>query len=228
MSLLEVKNLNSFYGSMHILFDISLSVETGEIVCIIGRNNAGKTTLLLSIIGLLKSITGKIIFDGKDITGLPVYKRVKMGISYVPDYRGIFSSLTTLQNLRLATLQSKQSDLELAFKYFPELYNHLNKKGGSLSGGERTICSIARAIIQQPKLLLLDEPSGGLAPIMRDRISNILKELKKRNISMLIVEENVDVALELADTIFVLQEGRIVFRGNPEKVGEFIKERKIV
>ncbi|MEM2376661.1 MAG: ABC transporter ATP-binding protein [Sulfolobales archaeon] len=224
MSLLEVKDLCSSYGSAQVVFDVSLEVKSGEIVCLLGRNGAGKTTTILSILGLVKIKKGVILFNGEDITNIPVYERVRRGIGYVPDNRGIFSDLTTFENLKIATIASKTT-IDIAYEYFPELKEHLYKKGKNLSGGERTMCAIARALILNPKLLIMDEPFTGLSPGMVDRLVTILKRItKETGKAILLSEENIPLALELADRIYIMQEGRITFNGSPSEAAKVIEK----
>jgi branched-chain amino acid transport system ATP-binding protein len=222
MSLLEVNGICCFYGTAQALFDVSLEVGNNEVVCLLGRNGAGKTSTLRSILGIVRPKKGSISFEGKDITNEPVHERVKMGIGYVPDYRGIFSELSCLQNLKLATV-GKRGDLDAAFKYFPELRQHLHKKGRSLSGGEQRMCALGRALILNPKLILLDEPLGGLAPVIVNRLATSVRELKKER-SILLVEENAQWALDLADRVYIMQEGKMVFGGTPQEASAVIKK----
>jgi len=219
--LLEVENINTFYGDSHILFDVSFNVDQGEIVAYLGRNGGGKTTTLRSIMGLTPIRNGKIKFAGREISKEPVYSRTIMGIGYVPEYRGIFPELTVSENLMLAATGSKIKSYEQVFDYFPVLKNYLDTNAGSLSGGEQQMLSTGRALLGDKKLLILDEPTQGLAPLVAKSLVTSFHKIKGKT-SILLVEQNVNLALDLADRVYIMRDGHIVFDGLPSEV----KERK--
>jgi branched-chain amino acid transport system ATP-binding protein len=221
MNLLKVDNLSCFYGTGQVTFNVSLAVDKGEIVTIVGRNGAGKTSLLRGILGLIRT-TGKIIFLGNDISNKPTYERIRAGIGYMPDYFGIFGDLTVLQNLKLASVISN-TNIDYALEYFPELKGHLAKKAMYLSGGERRMLALARAILLKPKLIILDEPFSGLAPLIVNRLVKVLKELKEENTSFLITEDNVLRAAKYTDKFYYMREGKIIFKGGSDAVEEVKK-----
>lgn len=226
-ALLEVDRIDSFWGTAQVLWDISLEVERGKVVALLGRNGAGKTTTLRNIIGLTKPRKGSIKFKGQDVTPKPAHERARMGISYVPDYSGVFHNLTCLENLRLTQVGFKNVDLDLAFKYFPSLRDHLRKGGRSLSGGEQRMLGVARACLTKPELMLLDEPTSGLSPGFVSILSAMIKEIKNET-SLLLVEENVPLALSLADRVYIIVEGKMVFGGPPEEARSVAEKYIIV
>lgn len=217
--MLKVENLSSGYGKIRVLKDISLYVDKGEIVCLLGANGAGKSTILKTISGILRAETGTIIFKDNDITNRKPEYLVKLGISHVPEGRQIFGELTVKQNLILGcysknTKKKKIEELmESCFGLFPVLKTRINQKAGTLSGGEQQMLAIARALMSEPRLILFDEPSLGLAPIIVDRIMETIKELKERDISILIVEQNINAVLRIADRGYIIETGRIVKEG---------------
>ena len=214
--MLEVNNIDSFWGTGQVLWDVSLEVGKGEVVALLGRNGAGKTTPLRNIIGLAKPRNGSIKFKGQDVTRAPAYERAKMGMTYVPDNAGVLNTLTCLENLRLTQVAHKDVDLDLAFEYFPQLRRHLSKRGRSLSGGERRILGLARALLTKPDLILLDEPSSGLSPGVASLLAENIRKISHK-ITLLLVEENVPLALSLSDRVYILVEGKILFHGPPEE-----------
>lgn len=226
-ALLEVNNIDSFWGTAQVLWDISLEVETGKVVALLGRNGAGKTTTLRNIIGLSKSIKGSIKFKGQDVTRKPAHERAKMGMSYMPDNAGVLHNLTCLENLRLTQVGFKNVDLDLAFKYFPSLRDHLRKAGRSLSGGEQRMLGLARACLTKPELMLLDEPTSGLSPGFVKILSAMIKEIRSET-SLLLVEENIPLALSLSDKAYILVEGKIVFDGPPDEARSVAEKYIIV
>jgi branched-chain amino acid transport system ATP-binding protein len=231
MSLLELENVNSYYGKIHALKGISLTVEEGEIVTLIGGNGAGKTTTLRSISGLLHPREGTVRFMGKDITHISPNIVHKEGIGLVPEGRGIFPRLTVLENLEMGGYIVKESELveeriERAFELFPRLRERTAQKGGTLSGGEQQMLATARGLMSDPKILLMDEPSMGLAPVLVDQIFDIIKEVNSRGTTILLVEQNALMALGIANRAYVLQTGSIVLSGKADEVSRNESVRK--
>jgi branched-chain amino acid transport system ATP-binding protein len=223
MSLLELENVNSYYGKIHALKGISLTVEEGEIVTLIGGNGAGKTTTLRSISGLLHPKEGSVRLAGKDITRMPPNLVHKEGLGLVPEGRGIFPRLTVLENLEMGAYILKDSSeveagIEQAFKLFPRLRERSGQKGGTLSGGEQQMLATARGLMSKPKILLMDEPSMGLAPVLVDQIFDVIKELNSQGTTILLVEQNALMALGIAHRAYVLQTGKIVLSGKASDV----------
>ncbi|MEM2929076.1 MAG: ABC transporter ATP-binding protein [Nitrososphaerota archaeon] len=218
--MLEVENIEVSLGGVDILRKVSLNVKEKEIVMILGRNGAGKTTTMKSIIGIVPLKKGRIVFNGKDITNFPPYKRAKMGIGYAPDDRKIFIDMTAKENIEVALSNSNKKNevFEEVFQIFPIIEKLMNRKGGYLSGGEQKILAIARALALSPKFLLLDEPLEGLAPIITKHFYESIKKIRDRGISILIAESNLFHASKLADRIFVIERGEIIFEGYPEEV----------
>jgi branched-chain amino acid transport system ATP-binding protein len=215
MALMELKNVNTYYGNIQALKDISLSVEEGEIVTLIGANGAGKTTTLMSICGITTIRGGSIILGGVDISKESPHKIVAMGVSQVPEGRRIFPQLTVLENLDMGAFlrtdkEGIQRDLEWVFELFPRLAERKSQAGGTLSGGEQQMLAISRAIMARPKILLLDEPSLGLAPLIVQHIFEIIKRINEENkTTIFLVEQNANMALKIANKGYVLQNGRI-------------------
>jgi branched-chain amino acid transport system ATP-binding protein len=231
MSLLELENVNSYYGKIHALKGISLTVEEGEIVTLIGGNGAGKTTTLRSISGLLHPKEGSVRFMGKDITKVAPNVVHKEGIGLVPEGRGIFPRLTVLENLEMGGYIVKESALveeriERAFELFPRLRERSSQKGGTLSGGEQQMLATARGLMSDPKILLMDEPSMGLAPVLVDQIFDIIKTVNARGTTILLVEQNALMALGIAHRAYVLQTGSIVLSGKADEVARNESVRK--
>lgn len=224
--MLKVSDLNTFYGNVHAVRGISLEVEPEEVVAIIGSNGAGKTTLLSSIIGIVKPRSGKISFIGEDITPLPAHKIANMGISFVPEDREVFSSLTVKENLRMGLKRriSKvssdefESEAESLYNMFPRLRERVNQPAGTLSGGEQQMLVMARALISKPQLLLLDEPSLGLAPTLVSEIFDTIVELKKSGTTIVVVEQIANEALAVADHAYVIENGEVVMTGSGEEL----------
>ncbi len=215
MSLLELDNIHSYYGNIHALMGISLTVEKGEIVALIGANGAGKTTTLRSISGLLHPRKGKVLLEGADITQLPPHTVHKAGLGLVPEGRGIFPGLSVVENLEMgAYIVDDKAEIERgiqnAFSLFPRLKERAEQMGGTLSGGEQQMLATARGLMSNPKILLMDEPSMGLAPVLVDQIFEIIKELNHRGTTILLVEQNALMALSIAHRGYVLQTGNIV------------------
>lgn len=211
--MLQTRDIYSSYGSSLVLRGVSLDVMPGEIVGLLGRNGAGKSTIFRSVVGLVTMISGVIKFEGVDITRMPTHARTRLGMSYVPEDKGIFASLTTYENLQLAQIGSKRSEIEGVMELFPILRERRRQVAGSLSGGEQQILSIARALIVKPKLLLLDEVSEGLAPEVVTILLSVLQQLKKGGVGILLAEQNVKVCLSISDRLYVILGGEIVFRG---------------
>jgi branched-chain amino acid transport system ATP-binding protein len=216
MSLLELDNVHSYYGHIHALQGISLRVEEGEIVTLIGANGAGKSTTLRTISGLVKPRVGSVHLKGENITGLPPHKIVEMGVGHVPEGRGIFPTLTVLENLEMGAYTIDDpaqiaKNMELVFSLFPRLKERLSQKGGTLSGGEQQMLATARGLMLKPRILLMDEPSMGLAPVLVEAIFEVIRDLnRKEGMTILLVEQNALMALSVANRGYVLQNGRIV------------------
>lgn len=217
-SLLGVEKLEAGYGPINVLHGLSLSVEKGEIVAMIGANGAGKTTTLMTISGVVKARAGKIVFDGRDLVAarVPAHEVVKLGLAQSPEGRKIFSRLSVLENLEMGAFTRRdhaevKSDLGKMFAMFPILKERQHQAGGLLSGGQQQMLAIARALMARPKLLLLDEPSLGLAPQIVVQIFNVIKELNQQGVSVLLVEQNARMALKIAHRGYVLETGRITF-----------------
>lgn len=218
MPLLKVDKIDVFYGTVQILWGISLSLEKGSIVSVLGANGAGKTTTVKSISGLLSPANGSITFDDRDITGVPAYKRVAMGLIQVPEGRKIFPSLSVLENLEMGSFlkhaKAKRAEsLERVMALFPILRERREQPAGTLSGGEQQMLALARGLMSLPKLLVLDEPSLGLAPIIVEKILSSVKEINRKGVSVLLVEQNAPQALSISDWAFVLEEGQVALSG---------------
>jgi len=217
--MLEVQDLNVYYGAIHALKGINFHLEQGEIVTLIGANGAGKSTTLNTLSGILQSRSGKVIFEGTDITRMPAPDIVKLGIIQVPEGRKIFATLTVMENLEIGayTQQDKtqiQRDIEYAFQLFPRLKERRSQLGGTLSGGEQQMLAIARGLMAHPRLLLLDEPSMGLAPILVEQIFEIIADINSRGTSILLVEQNAQMALSIADRGYVMVTGNVSMEGD--------------
>lgn len=222
---LEVNDLNVYYGAIHALQGISFNVDEGEIVSLIGANGAGKSTTLRTISGLIRPRGGNIQFKGKDITMLPAEQIVRLGISQVPEGRKIFAPLTVRENLLMGAYTRKdpveiQQSMERVFASFPRLKERINQLGGTLSGGEQQMLATGRGLMNLPSLLLLDEPSMGLSPILVEEIFHIIKEINSQGTSILLVEQNALMALSVSKRAYVLETGRIVLTGNAREVAE--------
>ncbi len=213
--ILEIKSIDTFYGLGHILHGLSLSLAEGEVVALLGRNGAGKTTALRSITGLTPPRAGEIRYRGRSIAGLAPHRISQMGLALVPETRGIFSYLSARENLAIARRKDSRWQMETVLGRFPALRERLESKGRLLSGGEQEMLAIARALMTGPDLLLLDEPSQGLAPLVVNAVMDTIRELKKQRVSMLLVEQNVEMALQLADRVYVIDHGTVVFEGSP-------------
>ena len=221
-TILNVDKINSFYGEAHVLHQIRLEVKKGEAVAILGRNGAGKTTLLRSILGLTPAKNGTIAFQGQDITHLPTNEIANLGLGWVPDNRRIFPTLTVQQNLEIARKKGNtgkiQWDLERVYSHFPALKELANQKGETLSGGEQQMLSIARTLMGNPSLILLDEPSEGLAPLIVREVMEIIQELTATNLTTVLVEQNSMLALRVCTRVYVLDDGQNVYEGTAEEL----------
>lgn len=229
--MLRVEDINVYYGAIHAIKGISLEVNDGEIVALIGSNGAGKSTTLRTISGLMKPKTGRIMYDGEDITGVPAHKIVGKGLCQVPEGRHVFANMTVMENLELgAYLRTDKEgiakDMEMVFEKFPRLLERKDQLSGTLSGGEQQMLAMARALMSRPKLLLLDEPSMGLAPLLIKEIFNIIKEINASGTTVLLVEQNANMALSIADKAYVLETGRITLSGTAAELASSEEVRK--
>jgi branched-chain amino acid transport system ATP-binding protein len=215
MATLEVRDINTYYGNIHALQGVSIAVRDGEIVTLIGANGAGKSTTLRTISGILQPRQGQITLDGQQINGLPPHRIVELGVCQVPEGRRIFSRMTVLENLEMGAFARKDrgqlgADLDRVFELFPRLKERVGQKGGTLSGGEQQMLAIGRALMSRPKILLLDEPSMGLAPILVETIFRTVQEINQQGVTVLLVEQNALMALQVANRGYVLETGAIV------------------
>jgi branched-chain amino acid transport system ATP-binding protein len=223
VTLLALEDLHAYYGEAHILQGVSLTVGAGEVVTLIGRNGAGKTTTLKSIMGLVPPRGGRISFDGRELTKLPTHEVARAGIAYVPEERRILPNLSVAENLRLGMLSvphavkaENEHVIEEVLTYFPRLRERYEQKGKSLSGGEQQMLAIARGLVARPKLMLVDEPTEGLSPLLVESLTEILGEINRRGTTILLVEQMLDVALALSHRLYVMDQGRIQFEGTPD------------
>jgi branched-chain amino acid transport system ATP-binding protein len=220
--ILEVDKLNSSYGVSQILFGINLQVDEDETVCVLGRNGVGKTTTLKTIIGMVKPLSGSVKFHNQELAGLPAYKVCRTGVAYIPQGRHIFPNLTTKENLIIAARKGKnptsQWTLEKIYKLFPVLKSRESFKGRSLSGGEQQMLTIARGLMQNPTLLLMDEITEGLAPIIVKELEEIVQELKKSGVSILVAEQNIKFAMAISSRCYILEKGQVVYTGKTLEV----------
>ena len=231
MALLEVENIHSYYGNIHALRGVSLTVEEGEVVTLIGSNGAGKTTTLRSIHGLLPPREGRIVFRGEEIQGVPAHVMIGKGISQSPEGRRIFHRMTVTENLEMGAYHRDdrteiQEDMTRVFDLFPRLKERVKQEAGTMSGGEQQMLAIGRSLMGRPRLLLLDEPSMGLAPVLVERIFQVIEEINKQGTTILLVEQNANVALEIATRGYVLETGAIVNAAPAEKLREDPKVRE--
>jgi len=220
---LEVKEIDVYYGAIHALKKLSISVEQGSIVTLIGANGAGKTTTLRTISGLLRPRSGSIIYNNQDITHVPPEKIVGLGVCHVPEGRRVFPSMTVMENLEMGAYLRKDKkqiakDLETVFTRFPRLKERQKQLAGTLSGGEQQMLAIGRALMASPQLLLMDEPSMGLAPLLVKEIFEIIKDINKRGTTILLVEQNANMALSIADKAYVIETGEIVLQGTAQEL----------
>ena len=226
--LLQVSDLNSYYGASHVLQGVGLSVARGELVALLGRNGMGKSTTLKTVMGLVKGRSGSVVFDGRGITGHAPYKVARAGIGYVPEERRIFPDLSVLDNLLLGIKGGKAADpsdpkawtVDRVFRHFPRLQERAEQKGRFLSGGEQQMLAIGRALMGNPSLMLVDEPTEGLAPLMVQEVRNVLFEINQAGVSILLVEHNLKVALSLAHRVYLMGKAHIGFNGTVEELKE--------
>jgi branched-chain amino acid transport system ATP-binding protein len=218
--MLELKDICSYYGDSFILQGVSMGVEQKEIVTLLGRNGVGKTTTLKNIMGLVSPRRGDIIFQGKKISDQPAFIVARMGMSYVPQGRLIVPNLSVLENLEIAKNQKEggRFDLKRIFSYFPKLEVLKNSKGGHLSGGEQQMLAIARALLRDPTMILIDEPSEGLAPLIVRALGEMIVDFKKEGITILLVEQNVEMALKIADRCYIMSKGKIEYQGTAKEI----------
>lgn len=213
--MLRVSDLHAFYGKSHVLQGVALEVRAGELVGLLGRNGVGKTTTLRAILGtVLRS--GQVVFAGEDLSCQRTHTIARRGLALVPEHRGIFRQLTVEENLRIAERRGSRWRLADAYAFFPRLHERRRNAGGNLSGGEQQMLAIARALLNAPRLLLLDEPTEGLAPVVVEEIVERLRAIKDSGVPMLLVEQNIDVCLELADRVYILDQGRSVYTASKD------------
>jgi branched-chain amino acid transport system ATP-binding protein len=230
--MLEVSNLNAWYGASHVLQDVSIEVAKGEIICLIGRNGAGKTTTLKSIMGLMDRTRGSAIFKGKQLLNQPAHMRFALGLAYVPEERRIVQGLSVRENLRLGLVASPERKRETELiadiaRIFPRLAERLDQEAVTMSGGEQQMLAIARAMIAKPDLIMLDEPSEGIMPVLVDEMFELFRAMKAQGTTVLLVEQNVELALEIADRAYVMDQGAVVHHASARELltDNEIKER---
>jgi branched-chain amino acid transport system ATP-binding protein len=215
--ILQLEGINTYYGQIHILQDENLHVDEGELVCLLGGNASGKSTTLKTILGIVKPRTGTVRLNGEDVTRLATAHRIKRGLAIVPENRRLFGPMTVLENLEMGAYLQPRADLkeefERVYSLFPLLYERRSQLAGTLSGGEQQMVAMGRALMSKPKLLLMDEPSMGLAPILVERSFEIIKQVNDAGVAMLVVEQNANVSLSIADRGYVLSTGRVVLEG---------------
>jgi len=224
MALLELEDVHTYYGEAHILQGVSLEVGEGEVVSLIGRNGAGKTTTLRSVMGLARPARGRVRLRGDDLTRLPTHEIVRRGIAWIPEERRVLPNLTVLENLRLGMLGVGARDadaatrLEEVFRHFPRLRERIDHRGRFLSGGEQQMVAIARALVARPTVMLVDEPTEGLAPMLVQNLTEILAAINRGGTTILLVEQTLEVALALSRRVYVMDQGRIQFQGTPDEL----------
>jgi branched-chain amino acid transport system ATP-binding protein len=230
--MLQISKLNAWYGASHVLQDVSIEIARGEIVCLIGRNGAGKTTTLKSIMGLLDKTRGSVMFKGKELLGQPAHTRFALGLAYVPEERRIVQGLSVRENLRLGLVASPQKKqeaerIEGIAGIFPRLAERLDQEAVTMSGGEQQMLAIARAMISKPDLIMLDEPSEGIMPVLVDEMFELFRAMKAQGTTVLLVEQNVELALDIADRAYVLDQGTVVHQASARELlaDDEIKER---
>lgn len=231
MAMLEVKDLNVYYGAIHAIKDISFEVNEGEIITLIGANGAGKTTTLHAVSGLLKPKSGSIHFCGKEITHTDAYKIPKLGLAQVPEGRRVFANMTVMENLEMGAYirngkENLNEEYERIFERLPRLKERRKQAAGTLSGGEQQMLAIGRALMSKPKMLLLDEPSMGLSPILVQEIFSIIQDVNKTGVTVLLVEQNAKMALNIANRAYVLETGQVVMSGDAKELSNNEQVRK--
>jgi branched-chain amino acid transport system ATP-binding protein len=231
MSLLRLSGINTYYGEIHILEDLVLEVAQGELVSLLGGNASGKSTTLKTILGLVRPRTGTVEFDGEDVTGRTTSYRIARGMAIVPENRRLFAPMTVLENLEMGAYlrsdgEERKHDFERVYSLFPLLYDRRSQLAGTLSGGEQQMVAMGRALMSHPRLLLMDEPSMGLAPILVERSFEIIQQVHKSGVAMLVVEQNANIALSIADRGYVLSTGRLVLEGPAKELLEHEDLRK--
>jgi branched-chain amino acid transport system ATP-binding protein len=231
--MLELKGVHTYYGLSHILFDVSLTVERGEVVCLLGRNGAGKSTTMRSIMGLTPPKRGSIVFKGRDITTMKPHLRARQGLGYVPDDRRVFADLTVGENLEIVARPSESSEIwdkERVYRFFPPLAAIDGRQAGFLSGGEQQMLTIGRALMTNPDFLLLDEPTEGLAPLVVKMLADQIESLKQTGLTVLLAEQNQEVALGLADRGYIIDNGVIRYSGTIEdlRADEEVRKRYLM
>jgi len=222
--ILQLEGINTYYGQIHILQDENLVVHEGELVCLLGGNASGKSTTLKTILGIVRPRTGTVRLAGEDVTQMPTAHRIKRGLAIVPENRRLFGPMTVLENLEMGAYLRPKADLkaefERVYELFPLLHERRNQLAGTMSGGEQQMVAMGRALMSQPKLLLMDEPSMGLAPVLVERSFEIIKQVNDAGVGMLIVEQNANVSLSIADRGYVLSTGRVVLEGKAKDLLE--------
>ena len=223
MAMLEIKDIEVYYGMIQAIKGISFEVNEGEVIALIGANGAGKTTILHTITGLLSPKKGSVLFEGKDITKIPAHKIVSLGMAHVPEGRRVFAELTVYENLKMGAYTRKnkleiEQTLQMVYKRFPRLRERKNQLAGTLSGGEQQMLAMGRALMSHPKIIVMDEPSMGLSPILVNQIFDIIEEVSKSGTTVLLVEQNAKKALAIADRAYVLETGRIVLEGDAKEL----------
>lgn len=223
MAMLEIKDIEVYYGMIQAIKGISFEVNKGEVIALIGANGAGKTTILHTITGLLSPKCGSVLFEEKDITKVPAHKIVSLGMAHVPEGRRVFAELTVYENLKMGAYTRKDKDeieqtLQMVYQRFPRLEERKNQLAGTLSGGEQQMLAMGRALMSHPKIIVMDEPSMGLSPILVNQIFDIIEEVSKSGTTVLLVEQNAKKALSIADRAYVLETGKIVLEGNAKEL----------
>jgi len=222
--ILDVTDLHSYYGKSHVLQGVELSMKAGELVCLLGRNGVGKSTTLKTIMGLVQPRGGRVLFQGRELSGKAPFEIARLGVGYVPEERRIFKSLTVLENLLIGVKASRQPQarrpwtVERVFDSFPRLAERRHNKGGHLSGGEQQMLTVARTLMGNPELLLVDEPTEGLAPMVAEGVLTMLATIRDTGVTILMVEQNYRAAFELGDSFHIMSKGRIVFHGRAEEL----------